>query len=319
MINIESSKYPFGRLFKPKQVIVTTPKQLVKAVKERLGQTVHPTQEEKDWCASHKWPLSKTYYATDDFDSKDVSSWKQDGIYWIRKIQGPHPGCWTNSRIGATCMWRNSPGSYCCFGLPYFQQERLEQFSHTMELLKPLVTAKLRDKTITISLERTLRAPHGTCWGITTGALFFRVAVNFSKGNIGTRLPKQWVALTQYLEKLVDDKFVPEPSRERNEFGNNDTKRVWENLHSQPGPFEHVGSQIAIAKDLNLPDKDYRGRIWGYKMIRHDELPPAQQMVLDGIRSIKSYIMDGVNDSKVKWLFLANKFWIRYRYEFSMN
>src|SRR5512137_950679 len=108
MISLEHSKYPFGSLFKPQTVVVKTPKQLVKAVKARLNQTVHPTQEERDWCARSGWPLSKTYYANDDFDSKDVSYWKQEGIYWIRKIQGPHPHCWTNSRVGATVRWRNS-------------------------------------------------------------------------------------------------------------------------------------------------------------------------------------------------------------------
>jgi hypothetical protein len=39
---------------------------------------------------------------------------------------------------------------------------------------------------------------------------------------------------------------------------------------------------------------------------------------LDGLRSTKIYIMDGVDDTKVKWLFLANKFWRKYQYQFSM-
>lgn len=319
MISLEHSKYPFGRLFKPQVVVVKTPKQLVKAVKTRLNQTVKPTQEEIDRNHRTGWPMSSKYYANDSFDSNDVSSWKQEGMYWIRKIQGPNPHCWTNSRVGATVTWRNSPGSYCSFGRPYYEPERLQQFSRTMELLKPLVRANLGDKTITISLERTLCPPQGTCWGISTGALYFRVAVGtFSKDNMGTRIPRQWVALTQYLETLINEKFVPEPPRERNEFQNKDTQKVWENLHAHLGSFEHVGAQIAIAKDLNLPEKDYRGRVWGYKMARQDELPPAQQMVLDGLRSIKTYIMDGVEDTKVKWLFLANKFWRRYRYQFSM-
>jgi hypothetical protein len=318
MISLEASKYPFGSLFKPAVVVVKTPKQLVKAVQARLKQVVHPTQEEIDRNRRTGWPMSKTYYANDSFDSKDVADWKQEGMYWIRKIQGPHPHCWTNSRVGATVRWRNSPGSYCSFGLPYYPSECLEQFSHTMELLKPLVRAKLGDKIITISLERTLCPPHGTCWGIKTGALYFRVAVDFGKGNYGTRITKSWIALTNHLETLVNPTFVPEPPKERNEFQNKDTQKVWENLHAHPGSLEHVGAQIAIAKDLGLPEKDYRGRVWGYKMARHDELPPAQQMVLDGLRSIKTYIMEGVDDTKVKWLFLANKFWRRYRYEFSI-
>jgi hypothetical protein len=318
MISLEHSKYPFGRLFKQKMVVVKTPKQLVKAVKDVLNQTVHPTQEELNWCKSRNWPVSKKYYASGDFDSNDVASWKQEGIYWIRKIQGPNPHCWTNSRVGATCMWRNSPGSYCCFGRPYFEPERLEQFSRTMELLKPLVRAKLGGKTITVSIERTLNPPQGTCWGISTGQLFFRVSENFGQGTYGTRITKSWVALTQHLETLINPQFVPEPPKERNEFQNKDTQKVWENLHAHPGSLEHVGHQIAIARDLKLKDKDWRGAIWGYKMPRQDELPPAQQMVLDGLRSIKNYIMEGVDDSKVKWLFLANKFWRKYQYHFSM-
>jgi hypothetical protein len=319
MISLESSKYPFGRLFKPKLVVVKTSKQLVKAVKDALNQTVHPTQDELDWCKRRNWPVSRKYYANDDFDSNDVASWKQEGIYWIRKIQGPNSHCWTNSQVGATVRWRNSPGSYCCAGLPYYETETLEKFSHTMELLKPLVRSKLGGKMITISLERTLRPPQGTCWGIKTGALYFRVAVGeFSKDNYGTRITKSWVALTQYLETLINPKFVPEPPKERNEFQNKDTQKVWENLHGHPGSFNHVGLQVAIAKDLKLKDKDWRGAIWGYKMPRQDELPPAQQMVLDGLRYIKIYIMEGVDDTKVKWLFLANKFWRKYQYQFSM-
>lgn len=319
MISLEHSKYPFGSLFKPQVVVVKTPRQLVKAVKARMNQKVEPTQHERDRNARTGWPMSSVYYATDSFDSKDVYAWKQEGIYWIRKIEGPNSHCWTNSRVGATVRWRNSPGSYCCFGRPYYEPETLQKFSRTMELLKPLVRTNLGGKTITISLERTLQPPHGTCWGITTGGHFFRVAVgNFSKSNYGTRIPYQWVGLLNHLETLINPQFVAEPPRERNEFKNKDTQKVWENLHKHSGSFEHVGAQIAIAKDLNLPEKDYRGRVWGYKMARHDELPPAQQMVLDGLRSIKTYIMEGVDDAKVKWLFLANKFWRRYRYEFSI-
>lgn len=318
MISLEHSKYPFGRLFKPKKVEVKTPRQLVKAVKAAMNQTVHPTQEEKDRNARTGWPMSTKYYANDDFDSNDVSSWKQEGIYWIRRIQGPNPHCWTNSRVGATARWRNSPGSYCSFGRPYYEPERLQQFSRTMELLKPIIRATLGGKVITISLERTLQPPHGTCWGITTGQTFFRIAENFSKGNYGTRIPYSWVGLLNYLETLINPKFVPAPPRARNEFLNKDTQKVWENLHKAGGAFEHVGAQIAIARDLKLKDRDWRGAVWGYKMPRQDELPPAQQMVLDGLRSIKSYIMDGVDDAKVKWLFLANKFWRKYQYQFAM-
>jgi hypothetical protein len=318
MISLEQSKYPFSRLFKPKMVVVKNARQLVKAVKDVLNQEVLPTQEEINWCKSRNWPMSRKYYAGGDFDSADVASWKQEGIYWIRKIQGPNPGCWTNSRVGATVMWRNAPGSYCCAGRPYFEPERLEQFSHTFELLKPLVRAKLGGKMITISLERTLKPPQGTCWGISTGQTFFRVAENFGKDNYGTRVAKQWTSLLTHLETLLDSKFVPEPPKERNEFLNKDTKKVWDNLHAHIGSLEHVGHQIAIARDLKLKDRDWRGAVWGYKMPRQDEMPPAQQMVLDGLRSIKNYIMEGVDDSKVKWQFLANKFWRKYQYQFSM-
>ena len=205
-MDIRASKYPVGKLFKPQTFYVQSISRMILTYEEVMAQKVLPTRED---LARPFRAINETYYANTSFDemNKDVKDWDQKGIYWVRRVEGLHANCWTNSRVGAHAWWRDADGSYCCAGFPYFSQEALERFSRTMEMLKPIIAFKFDDQIkILICLERTLQLPHGNCWGISTKDQFLRVSVGtWNPLPLGERIPKTKAALKRKLEEIIQN------------------------------------------------------------------------------------------------------------------
>lgn len=199
-IKIEDSTYPISRLFKPVQLGDTTTAKMVAAFRKAMGQEIPPTQQDINY--ESRWgrpPRPGT--AHDHFDSEDLNDWKQVGVYWVRQVEGPHAHCWTTSRVNTHCWWRNAPNSYCCAGLPSFYEGALVEFRKEMEMVKPILNGTINGIRVHVSLERTLRPPKGTCWGISTDKTFLRISTKpiLNYKDLGTRVPHTYAALEREL------------------------------------------------------------------------------------------------------------------------
>lgn len=203
-LTLETSTYPASELFKPKRIVITMEAYanvayVVQRVRELMAQPVPPTREEIAY--ESKWGGVRNDHTADDyFDASDLHNWKQQGIYWVRQVEGAHPNCHCTDRLGAHAWWRHAEYSYCCAGFPYFTAKSMENFHKGMEMVKPIATVgDLQGKQVVIALERTLEGPIGDCWGICTAERFWRVYQAGNEPVTGERVPYDWTALGRAL------------------------------------------------------------------------------------------------------------------------
>ncbi len=170
------SLYPKDLLFKPLELRFISIPIRASFVHKKLFELIYPpipqTKEDQEY--DKKWGMKeRAGHAFSSFDDKTTTDWKQVGSYWVRHTQGPHAHCWMLSRVSSYARWRNAYNSYCCRGFPYFSEESYQRFRREMEMVKPLLVCRELD--LEINLERTLKGPYGTCWGITTESEYLTV------------------------------------------------------------------------------------------------------------------------------------------------
>lgn len=188
--------YPIANLFKPvtchagSMQLPTELRRFAKRFLECLAQEKVPTQHEIDYNTRTKSPFKPSTFGPESTDLRPISAWVHDGIYWKRTQNGPHPHCHTTDQLGAQVLWRMADGYYSCEGLPSFYDETIHKFATTTELVKPVVKMYCQSHYIMLGLERGIRNPQGTCWGLSTGEQWWRMSIHHADASPDTMVVK---------------------------------------------------------------------------------------------------------------------------------
>jgi hypothetical protein len=172
----DRSVYPAAQTFKPTKLSLSlfavTP--MIRRLKELIDPVTPLTRED----SGRSYMRGRGSGVLCSTDLRPIKDWTQVGAHWVRLCDGSHPHCHTSDRENAYVLWRMADDYYCCDGFPTFYPEAIAKMQKTMEVFKPLLQVRVDGyPVVDVALARSIRYPHGVCWGMGTLDTWYEVSV----------------------------------------------------------------------------------------------------------------------------------------------